>query len=101
MILKKIKVDGQEITFGASADTPRRFRIEFGKDLFKEMSGEVSPGTMEELAFTMMKQANPAAECTIDEWLDGFSGMGLYTALPEIIGLWTGNTAKASTAKKK
>lgn len=105
MIIKKIKIDGTEYLFGASGDTPRRYRILTGRDLIKDFqsmsSDDIDSEVLENLAYTMYLQANPAEDKTIDEFLNMFSLLGLYSSYGEFISLWSTNTGGTSKSKKK
>ncbi len=36
-VTKKIEIDGKEVTFKASAAVPRLYRIQFGRDIYKDL----------------------------------------------------------------
>lgn len=105
---KSIIIDGKEILMEANASTPRKYRAEFGKELFLELSNAVSKSgevenleVFENLAFIMAKQAGSAAG-DIETWLASFdSPMAITTAIGGIMALWNANTKTIATAKKK
>lgn len=116
---KTITIDGKEVTFRATARTPRLYRSLVGRDMIVDMnklqkvyketqSGEkdsfdiLDLQVFEDTAYIMARQANPdMEEKTADEWLDGFDMFSIYEILPQILDLWVINTKQTSTAKKK
>lgn len=101
-----IHIDGREILVDISADTPRQYREEFGRDLIVDitaMGKQLDTAVLENLAFTMAKAADPElAGVTIHEWLRGFDSVtAIYNAAPEILEAWTKNTEQSSESKKK
>ena len=105
MITKKVTIDGQEITFGASGGTPLRYRILTGRDVIADMqtfdTDRINTDTLENLAYVMFCQANQDEEISKLDFLDKCSMMGLLEAYPAIMELWTANTVTTSKAKKK
>ena len=115
MIKKSIVIDGQEVTFAASAALPRLYRHLYNRDLFKDLkqlsenveaSNEaestlnVDSLTMfENISYAMAKHAR-ADIPNIDEWLEGFSMFSIYQVFPEILKLWSDNLEQQATAKK-
>ena len=75
-VTKKIEIDGQEVTFKASAAVPRLYRIKFGRDIYEDLRQlEKSVGEndednsnldlfslemFEDLAWLMARHADPA-----------------------------------------
>ena len=116
---KIIKIDDQEVTFRATARTPRLYRSIIGRDMIVDMNklqkaytdkqkGEIANFDIldlqifEDTAFIMAYQANPdMKEKTADEWLDTFEMFSIYEVLPQILDLWLKNTKTTSSAKKK
>ena len=115
-VVKKIEIDGKEVTFKASAAIPRIYRIRFQRDIFKdlmaldkaigkkdEMFSDLDPFSLEmfeNIAFLMAKHADPSIPDTPEEWLDEFNTFSIYQVLPKIIELWGVNMATSSEAKK-
>lgn len=100
------------VTFRATGATIRLYRQIFQRDILQDMTriqkeavdGEVTPealGFLENVAYTMAKQADPDIPDTADEWLDQFDMFSLYQIFPEIIKLWGTSTATLSESKKK
>ena len=126
---KRITIDGREITFRATARTPRLYRMLTGRDMITDMSklrksfikaqknkkkenDEDDSGTFglstsdliifEDSAYVMARHANPDIEQqTPDDWLDTFNMFDIYDILPEIMDLWNLNNATTSEPKKK
>lgn len=110
---KIIKIGGRDVPMKATANTPKRYRNEFNKDLLVDITalyagigknGEIAKTTdmavIENLAYIMAKQADDSIG-TMEEWLDEFGTFDLYNAMPEIIKVWGDSTVTTSTAKKK
>ena len=116
MLQKTVMIGNQAVTFKSSAAIPRLYRIEFGRDIFKDLikldkelkenSAEDSGLTMcsleafENIAYLMAKHANPDIPDTAEDWLEDFSVFSIYQVLPEIISLWGVNLETQSVAKK-
>lgn len=127
---KTITIDGREITFRATARTPRLYRMLTGRDMITDMSklrksfieaqknkkkendedvsgtfGGLSTSDLiifEDLAYVMARHANPDIEQqTPDDWLDTFNMFDIFDILPEIMDLWNLNNATTSEPKKK
>ena len=115
-LTRKIEIDGQEVTFKASAAIPRIYRIKFGRDIYKDLRtleksvGEGNPDEstldlfslemFENIAYVMAKHADPKIPDSPEEWLDGFNTFSIYQVLPEIIKLW-GLNVQTDVASKK
>lgn len=114
---RTVTIDGKEVTFKATARTPRLYRVIFGRDMMqdmaqlresytnkakdgKELSG-IDLTLFENLAYVMAKQADPEIPGSPDEWLDGFGIFSIYELMPTILELWQTTTATASQTKKK
>lgn len=111
---KTITIGDKEINMKVNANTPARYREEFGKDLIVELhkfmnhidksgnlTGDFDFGVVERLAYTMSKQGGSEAK-NIDEFLDQFEGIDdVYLAMGDIIGLWTDSKKSSSVPKKK
>ena len=128
MIVENINIDGKEVPFAASAAIPRIYRIQFRRDIFKDMAkieksvkrsqnkqedDEVSESDIpiedlevfENVAFVMAKHAAKKKGLefpeNVYEWLDQFDTFSIYVVLPEIVKLWNLNQQTQETAKKK
>ena len=117
-IVKKIKIDGKEVAFKASAAIPRIYRLKFQRDIYKDLSslekaigdgdGDVSNSNLdsfslemfENIAFIMAKHADANVPDTPEEWLDDFNTFSIYQVLPQIIELWGLNVKTEIEAKK-
>ena len=117
MLQKTVMIGGQPVTFKSSAAIPRLYRIEFGRDIFKDLTKlekafkenvgrQASRMEIEDLelfenvAYIMAKHADPSIPDTIDEWLEGFEMFSIYEILPEILELWGSNLVSNVDAKK-
>lgn len=104
MIFKTIKIGDKEVRFGASADTPRQYRLLFGSDIIKDLSGltgeNIDAVVLNQVAYCMAKAANPDIE-EIDAWLDQFGLFDVIMAMPELLELWGINAQTKSKTKKK
>ena len=115
-VTKTISIDGQEVTFRASAAVPRLYRVKFHRDIYKDLFalqkslGEndenasrldsFSLEMFENISFIMAKHADPSIPNTPEEWLERFNTFSIYQVLPEIIDLW-GLNVKADVEAKK
>ena len=115
---KKIRIDGKEVLFKASAAIPRIYRLKFHRDIYKDLRDlEKAVGDSDEkessldlfslemfenIAYIMAKHAAPQeVPDTPEEWLDGFNTFSIYQVLPEIIELWGMNVQTQVESKKK
>ena len=116
-ITKKIRIDGKDVMFKASAAIPRIYRLKFHRDIYKDLrdlekavdssSAEESNLDLfslemfENIAYIMAKHADPTAvPDSPEEWLDEFSTFSIYQVLPEIIELWGLNIQSEVESKK-
>ena len=113
---KTIGIDGQQVSFRASAAIPRIYRIKFHRDIYKDLAAlEKSVGRSEEgnskldmfslemfenIAYIMAKHADNSIPDTPEEWLDRFSTFSIYQVLPQLIELW-GLNVQADIQSKK
>ena len=114
---KTIEIDGQQVSFRASAAIPRIYRIKFHRDIYKDLAAlEKSVGRSEEgnskldmfslemfenIAYIMAKHAAPTAvPDSPEEWLDRFSTFSIYQVLPQLIELWGLNVQTDIQSKK-
>ena len=101
---KNITIDGQEVTFKASAAISRIYRMRFHRDIYKDLR-DLEKGIdkndpensnldlfslemFENIVYVMAKHADPSIPDTPEEWLDGFNAFSIYQVLPQIIELW-------------
>ena len=116
-LTKTIEIDGQRVTFRASAAIPRIYRNEFHRDIYRDLSAlqksidEENPEAsmldsfslevFEDISYIMAKHADPVGvPDTADEWLDQFGTFSIYQVLPEIIALWGLNVQTQVESKK-
>ena len=113
---KTIEIDGQQVSFRASAAIPRIYRIKFHRDIYKDLAAlEKSVGRSEEgnskldmfslemfenIAYIMAKHADSSIPDTPEEWLDRFSTFSIYQVLPQLIELWGLNVQTDIQSKK-
>lgn len=111
-----MEIDGQSVTFRASAAIPRIYRIKFGRDIYNDLRlleksiGDGNPENstldtfslemFENIAYVMARHADPSIPNTSEEWLDRFSTFSIYQVLPEIIELWGLNLQADINSKK-
>ena len=115
-IVKKIEIDGKEVSFKASAAIPRIYRLKFQRDIYKDLhSLEKAIGDSKEensnldmfslemfenIAYIMAKHADSSIPDTPEEWLDNFNTFSIYQVLPQLIELWGLNVKTDVEAKK-
>lgn len=115
-VTKKIVIDGQEVSFRASAAIPRIYRIKFHRDIYSDLRSldsavgknnkdaseldQFSLEMFENIAWVMAKHADPTVPDTPEDWLDAFSTFSIYQVLPEIIELWSLNLQTDVESKK-
>ena len=113
---RTVTIDGQEVTFRASAAIPRIYRLRFQRDIYrdlrdlsKDLEGQDQENStldtfslemFENIAYIMAKHADPSIPDTPEEWLDGFNTFSIYQVLPEIIKLWGLNVQTDVDSKK-
>lgn len=110
-MIEAIRIGNKTVNMKATANTPRKYRALFNKDLIIEMGAfmahldkqtgefdtEVDFGFVERLAYTMASQCGEVG--SLDDWLDQFGIEDIYAAMPAIIGMW--NKSKETTATPK
>ena len=116
-LTKTITIDGQEVTFKASAAIPRIYRLRFHRDVYRDLAAlqkatengnpeesaldSLSLEIFENIAYIMAHHADPDnVPKTPEEWVDQFGTFSIYQVLPEIIDLWGLNTKQDVTVKK-
>ena len=115
-VTKTIQIDGQEVTFRASAAIPRLYRVKFHRDIYRDLdvlqkamdtSSEgastldtFSLELFENISYIMVCHADPTVPGTPEEWLEQFNTFSIYQVLPQIIELWGLNLQTDVTAKK-
>lgn len=115
-LVKKVTIDGTEVSFKASAAIPRIYRVKFHRDIYKDLRAlEKAVGKnsednsaldvfslemFENIAYIMAKHADPSIPDIAEEWLDQFNTFSIYQVLPELIELW-GLNAQTDVQSKK
>lgn len=111
---KTIKIGDVDVTLKATANTPKRYRDTFNKDLITEMQklykhlnsqtgelqGDIDFEVIENLAYIMAKQYDKEIG-TQEEWLDNFEIADIYLAMPQILGIWGESQKTLSTPSPK
>lgn len=125
---KTVTVGGKQVRMRATALIPRLYRIKFGRDMIADMRQlqrayqkaaqfpkdateeekqdaqltAVDLTIFENVAYMMVKHADPAAPDSADEWLDSLDGVfSIYEILPVILELWQLTNHTTSVPAKK
>lgn len=99
---KTIKIAGKDVELKATASTIRKYRAWFGRDLlidFKKIQkSSVGVGgaeataeaieIIEDLTYTMARQADPSIPGNVDDWLDSFDAFPIQDFVIEVVSLW-------------
>ncbi len=108
-----VEIEGKKVVFKASAATPRRYRMRFGRDIYQDFAllanGVDEEGkykldsleVFENIAYIMAKQADETIPEDPDAWLDGFGMFSIYEILPQLVSLWGVNVEQSVPLKKK
>ena len=113
---KTIQISGKSVRFRSSAAIPRLYRIQFKRDIFKDLTkleksykGKTDDGEemqiedleiFENVAYIMAWHADPSIPGDINDWLDEFEMFSIYQVLPEILDLWGTNLVTDIQSKK-
>lgn len=108
---RKVEIEGKEIPVKVTGNTPRSYRINFGRDVFKDLDTlnkaykkegvGADFSCLEMLFYTMAKQANGSIG-TIDEFLDGFdSPLSIALNMGAILEVWNESLGTLSNAKNQ
>lgn len=127
---KTVVIDGREVRLRASAAIPRMYRLQFRRDILQDMNtiqreigraraeqkaaraaGKKDPGStlplealtlFENVAYLMARHADPqGVPDSVDEWLEGFGTLSIYTVFPAVQDLWAENLQTLNSTKKK
>lgn len=120
MTERTLTLNGKKIKFKASAALPRMYRTMFGRDAFKDMETvekailtarqenneeQGIPGDtlelLENIAYSMAKHADSKVPDTVEEWLEQFEVLSIYSIIPIIPDLWYANMKTSIPSKKK
>lgn len=119
MMRRTFSINGKPLTFAVSVSTPRLYRMQCGRDIFKDMKtvahalGDALDGhdealelevltIYENLAYCMAYAADPAhTPETVEEWLDSFPSMPIRVVFPQIELLWLQNLTQLDEPVKK
>lgn len=111
---EKITIGNKEVYMRVNANTPRKYRETFSRDLMKDLSnllahvdkksgaliGDFDFSTIENLGYIMAKQYDNTIG-NIDDWLEQFEGIDdVYLAMAQIVGLWEKSKTTTSEPKK-
>lgn len=113
---KTLNIDGKDVRFKSTAGTLMRYRMNFGRDLIKDIAKlekrykSVENGEdefeiydlemFEKIAWAMAKTADNNIK-DIEKWLDDFESFSLMVILPEIMDLLIANMKQEQESKKK
>ncbi len=116
---KTITIDGKDVKFKATANTPRVYRQAFGRDIYTDISvliagfnsDEPLPITaldaFENVAYCLNSQAEgrelnrESLEKDMSKWLDQFETFSIYRILPQIMELWRSTNEQTSVPKNQ
>lgn len=116
---KTISIDGKDLKFKATANTPRVYRQAFGRDIYTDISvliagfnsDEPLPITaldvFENVAYCLNSQAEgremnrESLEKDMAKWLDQFETFSIYRILPQIMELWRSTNEQTSVPKNQ
>ena len=105
-----IKIDGKDVKFKATANTPRLYRLKFRRDMLQDMAKLAKQYTdgefeipeltvFENVAYIMALQAD-ARLGEVSDWLDDFKIFDIYQILPRLLELWGMNMESTAESKK-
>ena len=113
---QNIEIDGKQVSFKASAAIPRIYRMNFHRDIYKDLKvlekaiGDGDEGNsnldvfslemFENIAYIMAKHADNTIPDTPEDWLDEFNTFSIYQVLPKLIELWGLNVQTNIQSKK-
>lgn len=113
---KTLNIDGKDVRFKSTAGTLMRYRMNFGRDLIKDIAKlekrykSVENGEdefeiydlemFEKIAWAMAKTADNNIK-DIEKWLDDFESFSIMVILPEIMDLLIANMKQEQESKKK
>lgn len=98
---KTVLIGEQERTFRSNGATPIRYRKLFkGADFFRDLNNlknididnmkDADLEAVEKIAYTMCEDSSEK-DMTFEKWLEQFELFALLQAIPEVIGIITGN----------
>lgn len=112
---KTLNIDGKDVRFKSTAGTLMRYRMNFGRDLIKDIAKlekrykSVENGEdefeiydlemFEKIAWAMAKTADNNIK-DIENWLDDFESFSIMVILPEIMDLLIANMKQEQDSKK-
>lgn len=108
---KTITIDGKDVELKATASTLRKYRNWFGRDLIhdftkvrdtlersQESSGEIIE-IIQNLTYTMARQANDSIPASVDDWLDQFDTFPIEDIAYDVVIFWA-SSVKANVELK-
>lgn len=107
-----VKIDGKDVRFKATAAVPLLYRRKFKRDLFRDVeaaatakddsAAEKSMGTIERMAYIMAYHADPSGvPDSLEEWMENIPVMSMFSLIPVVMALWSGDLDQLEEAKKK
>lgn len=107
-----VKIDGKDVRFKATAAVPLLYRRKFRRDLIRDVQevvanepdsvGDQGIETIARMAYIMAYHADPASvPDSLEEWLEITSPMALFSVIPVVMALWSGNLDQVEESKKK
>lgn len=116
---RTVMLNGQPLTFAVSGATPRIYRQQCGRDIFRDMTrvasavGAAFDGDdsaleqeiltiYENLAYCMAYAADPVhTPETVEGWLDSFASLPIRLIFPQLELLWLENLTQLNEPVKK
>jgi len=100
---KLVKIGESEVKMQSNAFTPIKYKNMFKEDLLtglaKISTDNLDVDVLSKLAYCMALQAD-ATIGSLEDWISQFELMDFYKALPQVVELWSDNTAQTSKSKK-
>lgn len=117
-MIRTIEIDGRPVRFRVSAAVPRIYRVQCGRDIFRDMQAVADAikesdeqdtpltaetlTTFENLAYAMAYAAEPnTTPERVEDWLDGFAALPVRMVFPQIELLWLQNLVQLNEPAKK
>ena len=111
---KTVRIGEKEIKLKTSGALPRIYRIEFNRDIFRDINllatiedpdklEAESTAVFENVAYAMAKHADPGGTPDdILEWLGGFDDPNtIYDMMDDVIALWNAEKKETASPKKE
>lgn len=101
---KIVKIDGRDVRLKSSAALPLKYKAQFGRDVFADMSRKKGEGINTEVFYNIIWTLAKTADDTIPpviEWVDSFGTFPVFKVYNEasaLIELSLGTTEKNAQA---